>query len=906
MRKMLQKIRKKFAENRREFLVYAFLAAATLFFCWLFCLRLGVFGAKVDWISQHSVFPDYFRKQFYETGELFPEFARNLGAGQNIYNFSYYGLLSPLILPSYLLPFVKMADYLMAVQILCLIASVLLMYAWLRRRGISLRISLGCSLIFLLAGPLIFHSYNQIMFVNYMPFLLLAFWGTERYFKGKRALLCFAKHTTKRSSGPFLVSVFLMVMTSFYFSIGGLLAVVMYGIYLYFQQKKEQGELVTRKGFLRDGIRFLCPIFNGILLSGILLVPTALALAGRAGNSGSVQNTAENVKNLAELFLPKVSASELFYSPYGIGLTSLAFSAVLFFVFSRKSAEKVLARELLVVLLFPIFLCLLNGGLYLREKAMIPMLPLCCYLLACYLKKLEEQTWNRKTALLYGLPYLLTLACIFLEERSDNLGKYRELLIWEGILALVLYLAAQKRRRAEYLLVSSVAFLTASGVMVHKVSDRMMDQAYYRNVTDPGGEELLEEAEEKDDTDASENGLYRTARIGNETENAANLNRIGNMGENITSIYSSCYNAAYQIFREKTFQLEQPFRNELMQSVSRNPVFQRFMGEKYVVSKETLPGIQLYQEAGKWKVYVNTEAAPVIYGTSKLISSKDYETLPFPYNQTALLAAAVADTDKKAASDSSANRINLSDLKQQLEQQVTPEALTLPASIQSKKKQIMQVSLSTPAKAGEVLFLRFHVDNRKLSKDVAVWVEGIRNKLSAKDHVYYNGNTEFVFVTALEEGQKQIQITFGAGDYEISRTEAYRGNLPGVSEETGNSLYEAIFREDQTDAEQVKQTKRIKRVKNNRITGQIEMPRNGYLITSIPYEKGFTVKVDGKAVQTEKVNTAFLGCQLEAGAHKIEILYHAPGMKTGKALSVAGILWMIAGVAAERKKKYFT
>ena len=59
---------------------YVILAALTLFFCWMFCLRWGVFGAKVDWISQHSVIPDYFRKQFYETGNLFPEFAMNLGA----------------------------------------------------------------------------------------------------------------------------------------------------------------------------------------------------------------------------------------------------------------------------------------------------------------------------------------------------------------------------------------------------------------------------------------------------------------------------------------------------------------------------------------------------------------------------------------------------------------------------------------------------------------------------------------------------------------------------------------------------------------------------------------------------------------------------------------------------------
>ena len=69
---------------------------------------------EVDWISQHSVIPDYFRQQFYETGSLFPEFAMNLGGGQNIYNFAYYGLYNPVILLSYALPFVKMGDYVMA------------------------------------------------------------------------------------------------------------------------------------------------------------------------------------------------------------------------------------------------------------------------------------------------------------------------------------------------------------------------------------------------------------------------------------------------------------------------------------------------------------------------------------------------------------------------------------------------------------------------------------------------------------------------------------------------------------------------------------------------------------------------------------------------------------------------
>ena len=60
-----------------------FTAAGLFFFslllCRLFVLQYGVFGSSIDWISQHSTLADYFRKRFYATGNLFPDFAWNLG-----------------------------------------------------------------------------------------------------------------------------------------------------------------------------------------------------------------------------------------------------------------------------------------------------------------------------------------------------------------------------------------------------------------------------------------------------------------------------------------------------------------------------------------------------------------------------------------------------------------------------------------------------------------------------------------------------------------------------------------------------------------------------------------------------------------------------------------------------------
>ncbi len=150
--------------------------------------NFSYFGSNLDWINQHSVLPDYFRQRFYDTGQLFPDIAWNLGAGQNIYNFSYYGLFNPIIWISYLLPFVPMSLYIQITSILSYGVSVVIFYCWLKKKW-NHRIALPCTFLFMLAAPLVYHSYNQLMFVNYMPFLCAAFWGVDKYVEEKKKAL---------------------------------------------------------------------------------------------------------------------------------------------------------------------------------------------------------------------------------------------------------------------------------------------------------------------------------------------------------------------------------------------------------------------------------------------------------------------------------------------------------------------------------------------------------------------------------------------------------------------------------------------------------------------------------------------------------------------------------------------
>ena len=124
------------------------------------------------------------------------------------------------MLIAYLLPFVKMSDYLMAASVICLAVSVCLLYGWLKKRRFSTEIALGVAVLFLLAGPMIYQSCHQIMFVQYMPFLLMTFLGVDRYWE-------------KGKPGLYTLGVFLMILTSFYFSIAGMAAIFLYGWYGY-------------------------------------------------------------------------------------------------------------------------------------------------------------------------------------------------------------------------------------------------------------------------------------------------------------------------------------------------------------------------------------------------------------------------------------------------------------------------------------------------------------------------------------------------------------------------------------------------------------------------------------------------------------------------------------------------
>lgn len=77
-----------------------------------------------------------------------------------------------------------------------------------------------------------------------------------------------------------------------------------------------------------------------------------------------------------------------------------------------------------------------------------------------------------------------------------------------------------------------------------------------------------------------------------------------------------------------------------------------------------------------------------------------------------------------------------------------------------------------------------------------------------------------------------------------------------------------------------------------------------YLVCTIPYDKGWKVKVDGKKAEAVSNAGNLMMIWLEAGRHEIELSYVPPGIYIGGGVSAAAILICVLYLVGKRRKKF--
>ena len=170
-----------------------------------------------------------------------------------------------------------------------------------------------------------------------------------------------------------------------------------------------------------------------------------------------------------------------------------------------------------------------------------------------------------------------------------------------------------------------------------------------------------------------------------------------------------------------------------------------------------------------------------------------------------------------------------------------------------------------------------------------ITINEIKNVLSCNGWKYHNKNTTFNYVLSSNDVINELNVVFSKGNYVISDLKIYVINYDKL-ENIKNNVDEFIFDKEKT--------------KGNYIKGNINVTKDGYLYMSIPYDEGFTIYLNGKKQNYEKVDGSFIGFKINKGVYSLEIIYNAPFLKEGKIASIIGtIIFGVIFISENRKIK---
>ncbi len=804
-----------------------------------------LWGSNLDWINQHSVIPEYFRTLFYDTHKLFPNLALNLGSGQNIYNYAYYGLINPVILLSYLFPFISMKYYIMISTLLLVYASIIMFYFFLKSNGFDSKVSFASTLCFMFASPLLFHSHRHIMFINYMPFLIMALFGVDNYFKNnKKSLLT--------------VSVLLIILMSYYYSIPAIICIITYGIYKYISLNKK----ITFKSFMKDGIKFILPILVGVMLSCVLILPEFYAILD--GRMESIVKV-----SVLELLVPKVHLTYLIYNHYGLGLSGISIIALINLFFSKKKENRFLGIILSLSIIFPLFNYLLNGTMYIDSKALIPFLPLFVFVIAIFINNILNNKINIKY-----ISIITVVVCLFSLPLSDSNLNFMYIDIF--LTVLIIYVCSKYKKYyllSIYLIVSLFLISYTCNSLDSLVLKNDISYKNYDN------EKALVDSITSKDSDS-----YKITTLFDISENSNNI--FGNIDMYQNYSYSSIHSVTYNKFYYDVFNNPMQSRNRVFTTASANILFLMFSSDKYLLSdNKQLFGYKKYEKEDNIISYVNEDVLPYMYVSYNSFNKGIFDTISFPYSNEILLNNVVVEDGIDNSFNSSIHEFNVKDV---MYNDLIIEKIDETYSFFASKKSIIIANLPDEAK-NKIIMIKLDMKLKQSCEigDQVIRINNISNKLTCEEWKYYNGNTTFTYVLS-ETNIDKLNISFYEGKYSIGNIKLYYLDYNDIKN-INKKVTKVIIDKNKT--------------KGDNIYASVNTIKDGYFVTTIPYQKGFTIFLDGKNITYENVNDGFIGFKISAGNHNIIFTYKSPFKTSGVIISFIGLIVLMMLIIEDYRKK---
>ena len=171
--------------------------------------------------------------------------------------------------------------------------------------------------------------------------------------------------------------------------------------------------------------------------------------------------------------------------------------------------------------------------------------------------------------------------------------------------------------------------------------------------------------------------------------------------------------------------------------------------------------------------------------------------------------------------------------------------------------------------------------NNESKDNVYLYVGGSNLSSFYVNDIYYPLTSDEYYIVDIgkyDEDKINVKLKFSSADDSYLYFYAYN-----LDKDAFNNYYKHI-NDNKLNVETYNETY---------INGSINANKKGFVFTTIAYDDGWSVLIDGKKVKTFKIADSYLAFDISKGKHKVELRYYPKGMKTGLIISLLSVILTI-------------
>lgn len=185
--------------------------------------------------------------------------------------------------------------------------------------------------------------------------------------------------------------------------------------------------------------------------------------------------------------------------------------------------------------------------------------------------------------------------------------------------------------------------------------------------------------------------------------------------------------------------------------------------------------------------------------------------------------------------------------------------------------------------------------NNEKEQNIYLYIGGNNVDCFYVDDIYYSLTSDEYYIVDIGKkkiGNIKIEIKFNDSEPDNLMFYAY-----SLNDEKFNNFYEEIKDE----------IINVKEYSDTNIKGSINVKEDKMVYTTLAYDEGWKVYVDGKETNTYIVADSYMGFDIKEGNHNIEFRYFPKLMKEGIIISIISLLTIVAmSIKVKKSKINFT